>query len=126
MEPENPCPAVLSPICFNLTGSLREVAGAHRVTVHGGDRVGGLGPLGGEIHSKCSSGRAFQGDDLDRAGLGNIRQNTRAGLWHGQRRFAIHADKASSREKSPDLPPLLRTSAIASIRIERSTAFNMS
>ncbi len=58
---------------FQLNRQLREIPGAHRVTVHGGDRLGGLSPLGGEIQSKCSSRRAFQGDDLDRAMLGNIR-----------------------------------------------------
>ena len=34
---------------FQLDRQLREIAGAHRVTIHGGDRLGGLGPLGGEI-----------------------------------------------------------------------------
>ena len=68
--------------------------------------MGGWVRLAARSLGKRSSRRAFQGDGLDRAVFRNTRQNTRAGLRHGQRRFAIHAGNASSREKSPDLPPL--------------------
>ena len=73
-----------------------------------------------------ADGTRFEGDGLGRAILCDIRQDARASLRHGKHIVATHAGKAPSREKSPDLPPLLRRTAIPSIRIERSTAFNMS
>jgi hypothetical protein len=99
-------------------GADPRVAQCHRISVHGGNRIGRLVPCRDDVRGERSAAAIGDGQRLgfDRS---HIRQQQGPRL--------IQRDQAhSSRRQWPDLPPLFSTSSIASMRIARSPDFSMS
>ena len=108
---------------FERSGRRRNIAGAHRIAVHGGDCGWRLRAQRGHVFGEHAAAR------IDRA----AQFRTGSGLALEQdepKRFGDrhqgHDTPSPRAFHSPDLPPLLCRRRMPSMRMPRSTALTMS